>query len=58
MSWEALGWGALLFAGLVVLAIVLGNLAARLLLDAARNGEPEPGATPESHARKGDAEIR
>lgn len=54
---DLLVWAGVLLAGLVILAIVLGNLAARLFLNASRNGEPEPPAS-EPRARKGDAKIR
>lgn len=55
---DAILWAGVLLAGLVILAVVLGNLAARFLLDASRNGEPEPPAAAEPRARKGDADVR
>ncbi len=48
-------WAGALLAGLVVLAIFLGILAARLFLNASRNGAT---STAEQRGRESDAKTR
>lgn len=50
-------WAGALLAGLVILAVLLGSLAARLFLDASRNGTKAPPA-PEARGRESDAKSR